>query len=54
MPWWLLTLHRLMAAAIAVTVPLVVYQITGGVEAWSFALGIALALGWYYVLPSVL
>ena len=44
-------IHRAVAVAISLAVPLAVYLINGTVEAWAFVLGAVIGFGFWYFFP---
>jgi hypothetical protein len=46
--------HRTVAVAIALAVPLAVYLVNGSVEAWAFGLGAVTGFVYWYYFPDFL
>ena len=46
--------HRALAVAIALAVPLTIYLINGTAESWAFALGAVIGFCYWYFFPFVL
>ena len=46
--------HRTIAVAIALAVPLAIYLVNGTIEPWSFILGAVIAFSYWYFFPFAL
>jgi hypothetical protein len=47
-------IHRLMAVAVAIAVPVVVYIVNGSLELWAIVLGAVIGFGYWYFFPFFL
>jgi len=47
-------IHRVVAVAIALAVPLAIYLINGSVEPWAFVLGAVVGFSYWYFFPFVI
>ncbi len=47
-------IHRVVAGAIALAVPLAIYLINGTVEPWAFVLGAVVGFNYWYFFPFVI